>query len=101
MKCFEGDKSRNNAFHMDLPLNETYKSTFKAIEKQFVASEKIHGYSKLEDCPSMLKNTLKVFMNQMHDEIKLRYRLNDTKDEKKRKRERAENTFFEQLLKGY
>jgi hypothetical protein len=98
---FKRDEQRNNAFHMDLPINETYKSTFKAIEKQFVATEVDKAYTKLDDCPSMLKNTLKVFMNQMHDEIKLGYKPNDTKDGIKQKRTVAENTFFKQLLKGY
>ena len=96
---FEGDRSRNNAFHMDLPLNETYKSTFKVIEKQFVTTEIKGKYRNIDDCPRMLKNTLKVFMNQMHDEIKIRFDKDDSQDDRQRKRKDAENRFFKELVR--
>lgn len=96
---FENDNSRNNAFHMDLPLDQTYKSAFKQIEKVFVENEvKKANYKSLDDCPYMLKKTLLIFMGQMHDEIKMKFNNKDSEDERKAKRKYSENEYFKSLF---
>ncbi len=94
------DQSRNTAFHINLPMEETYQSSFSKKEKDFVRTEvKKNGYKTLQNCPKMLQKTLKVFMNQMHDDVKMKFHEKDTEEQKKKKREKAENDFFEKLTK--
>lgn len=93
------DQSRNTAFHINLPINETYKEAFKTKEKKFVAEEvKPYKYKTLDDCPYMLKKTLLVFLNEMHDEITLDYKKFDNDKQKASKRKYAESQFFKQLF---
>lgn len=94
------DKTRNTAFHMNLPLDKTYKSSFLEKEKMFVEKEKVRDYKDLSSCPYMLRKTLEVFMNQMHDEIKMDVRKNDSDDMKKQKRKNMENEFFEKITRN-
>uniref|UniRef100_UPI00404B520E hypothetical protein n=2 Tax=Flavobacterium sp. TaxID=239 RepID=UPI00404B520E len=97
---FTEDASRNNAFHMDLPINKTYKSAFIEKEKRFVKTElKPFEYKILNDCPYMLKKTLLVFMGQMHDEIKMKNNNRDSEAARKEKRINAENEFFNEIIK--
>lgn len=96
----KNDNSRNSAFHMNLPIKNTYKMFFIEIEKKFVNSEvKPNNLKSLRECPYMLRKTLEVFMNQMHDEIKVaKSNKNDTDEDKRKKRNDAENTFFASIL---
>ncbi|WP_445711866.1 hypothetical protein [Flavobacterium sp.] len=95
---FNNDRSRNTAFHFDLPMGETYKSSFLKKEKEFANTElKGKSYKKLSDCPYMLQKTVKVFMNQMHDEIKINFKNNDTQKKKEEERKNAETRFFNKI----
>ncbi|GHB47175.1 hypothetical protein [Mongoliitalea lutea] len=97
---FVGSKIRNTAFHFNLPLEETYKQAFLKIEEQFIASEvKANNYKTLDNCPSMLKRTIKSFIGQMHEEAKMNFHPKMTDKQKVIERKKAEDKMFEDLIK--
>lgn len=97
---FIRNQIRNTAFHFNLPLKETYKQAFLKIEKQFIASEvKAKKYKALDECPYMLRQTIRSFIGQIHDEAKMNFRPNMTSEQKLDERKRTEDDVFNKLIK--